>query len=103
MANAQVNLSFLENDRGGLYNGMYLLHAWYKFSVRTIQSTDLLHNILCSLWFNNYFVVMILNNGMMIWKKLFFCQTKGFLHGKKILVQYTYNGNKYVYMNVIKS
>ena len=33
MANAQVNLSFLENGRGGLY--MYLLHAGYKFSVRT--------------------------------------------------------------------
>ena len=33
MANTQVNLSFLENGRGGLY--MYLLHARYKFSVRT--------------------------------------------------------------------
>ena len=31
MANAQVNLSFLENGRGGFY----LLHAGYKFSVRT--------------------------------------------------------------------
>ena len=29
-----------------------------------------------------------------MFKKSFFCQTKGFLQGKKILVQYTYNEKK---------
>ena len=57
--------------------------------------------------FQQLFVVMILNNGMMIWiknifKKSFFCQTKGLLHGEKILVQYAYNGKnknkKYISM-----
>ena len=92
-----VNLSFLENGRGGLY--MYLYHAGYKFFVRTKYNP----RTYCTICFNNYFVVMILNNGMMIWiknisKKSFFCQTKGFLHGEKILVQYTYNGKKYISM-----
>ena len=41
--------------------------CWIQvFCSNNIQSTDLLHNILCSLCFNNHFVVMILNNGMMI-------------------------------------
>ena len=41
--------------------------CWIQvFCSNKIQSTDLLHNILCSLCFNNYFVVMILDNGMMI-------------------------------------
>jgi hypothetical protein len=34
MANAQVNVDFLENGRGG----HYLLHAGFKFSVRTSRS-----------------------------------------------------------------
>ena len=92
MTNAQV-LSFLENGRGSLY----LSHAWY--CPDKIQPTNILQKILCSLFFNNYFVVMILNIGMMIWiktifDKSFFCQTKGLLHGKKFLVQYTYNEEK---------
>ena len=74
--------------------------CWIQvFCSNKIQSTDLLHNILCSLCFNNYFVVMILDNGMMIWIKnilkiSFFCQTKGLLHGEKILVQYTCTNNE---------
>ena len=47
-------------------------------------------------FFNNYFVVIILNNGRMIGIKNIFLKivhllNKGFLYGEKILVQYTYN------------
>jgi hypothetical protein len=34
LANAQVNVDFLENGRGG----HYLLHAGFKFSVRTSRN-----------------------------------------------------------------
>ena len=78
MANAQVNLSFLENGRGGLY--MYLFSCWIQvFCSNTTQSTNLLHNIyyiLCSLCFHNYFVVMILVNGMIIWIKIILLSNK---------------------------
>jgi hypothetical protein len=35
MANAQVDVDFLENDRGG----HYLLHAGFKFSIRTSRNS----------------------------------------------------------------
>ena len=80
-----------------------MLDTSFLFEQDTINGPTAQY-ILCSLCFNNYFVVMILNNEMMIWiknifKKSFFCQTKGLLHGEKILVQYTYNGKnkKYIY------
>ena len=86
------------------------LTCWIQvFCSNKIQSTDLLHNILRSLCFNNYFVVMILNNGMVIWiKNIFknhnFVKQKVFYMGKKILDQYTYNGkNKnqiYIYIYI---
>ena len=98
MANAQIHLSFHENGRGGLY--MYILHAGYKFfSVRARYNPGPTAKYFMQLCFNNYFVVMILDNGMMIWIKIifkisFFCQTKGVLHGEKILVQYTCTNNE---------
>ena len=86
--------------------------CWIQvFCSNKIQSTDLLHNILCSLCFNNYFVVMVLNNGMMIWIKISlknhsFVKKRSSTWRKKILIQYTYNGknkNKKIYINVINS
>ena len=92
MANAQVNFSFLENDRGCLYN---LLDTSFLSEQDTINGPTAKY----FMQLNNYFIVIILNNGVMIWiknifLKSFFCQTKGLLHGKKILVQYTYYNEK---------
>ena len=57
MANAQVNLSFPENGRGGIYVSFT---CWIQiFCSDTIQSMDLLQNVLCSLYFNNYLVVIL--------------------------------------------
>ena len=79
MANArQVNLIFFRKWQEGFIS----FTCWIQvFCSNKIQSMDLLHNILSSLCFNNYFVVMILNNGIMIWiknifKKSFFCQKR---------------------------
>ena len=52
----------------GVYNVSFT--CWIQvFCSNKIQSTDLQQNILCSLFFNNFFVVMIFNNRMMIWIK----------------------------------
>jgi hypothetical protein len=40
MANAQVNVDFLENGRGG----HYLLHVGFKFSVRTSRNNGVTGN-----------------------------------------------------------
>ena len=58
MANAGVNLSFLENGIGGLY----LLHAGYTF----LSGQDTINGPTAKYILQFiYFVVMILNNGMM--------------------------------------
>ena len=62
-----LNFSSKFEFSGKWQRGFISLTCWIQvFCPDKIQSTDLLQNILCSLFFNNYFVVMILNNGMMI-------------------------------------
>ena len=92
MANAQVNLSFLENGRGGFYPS----HTEYKFSVRTRYNQGTYCKIFYVVYFSTiilllwYWIMDDLNKN--IFKKSLFCGTKGLLHGEIILVQYTYNG-----------
>ena len=50
----------------------YLSHAGYKFSVRTSYNQRTFCKIFKQFFFNIYFVVMILNNRMMIWIKNIF-------------------------------
>ena len=77
-----------------LYNVSFT--CWIQvFCSNKIQSTNLLQNILYSLYFNNHFVVMILNNGMMIWikniyKNNSFVKQKVFYMEKKSLVSSIY-------------
>ena len=52
MANAQVNLSFLENGRGGFYPS----HTEYKFSVRTRYN----QGTYCKIFYAVYFSTIIL-------------------------------------------
>ena len=55
---------------GKWQRGFISFTCWIQvFCSDTIQSVDLLQNILRSLYFNNYFVVIILNSGIMIWIK----------------------------------
>ena len=61
MANAQVNFSFLENGRGCLYN-FYMLDTSFLSEQDTINGPTAKY----FMQFNNYFVVIILNNGVMI-------------------------------------